>query len=82
LAVQAKIFNLMTLVTRAKYEYTIKMELQEFCDRYVDLIHATSVDLDAEPKDKWQALQDVFHWNEKMMIQNEDKVTVKLLNKK
>lgn len=78
LAVQAKIFNLMSLVTRAKCEYTIKMELQEFCDRYVDLIHATTVDLDAEPKDKWQALQDVFHWNEKMMMQNDDKVTIRV----
>ncbi|KAI9359841.1 chitin synthase [Pilaira anomala] len=58
----------------SKYEYTIQMDLQEFCDRYVDLIHATSVDLDAEPRDKWLALQDAFHWNEKMMMQGQDKV--------
>ncbi|KAG1107890.1 hypothetical protein G6F42_016197 [Rhizopus arrhizus] len=50
------------------------MELQEFCNRYMDLIHATSVELDAEPRDKWLALQDAFHWNEKMMIQENEKV--------
>jgi chitin synthase len=74
LIAQAKTFNLLQLVTRAKYEYAIQMDLQEFCDRYVDLIHATSVDLDAEPKDKWHALQDTFHWNEKMMMNCQEKV--------
>lgn len=75
LVAQAKTFHLLPLVTRAKYEYTIQMDLTEFCDRYVDLIHATSVDLDAELKDKWLALQGAFHWTEKMMIQDgQDKV--------
>lgn len=74
LTYQIKMFNIMMLVTRAKYEYNIQMDLQEFCDRYVDLIHATSVDLDADPKTKWLALQDAFHWNEKMMILGEEKV--------
>lgn len=75
LTFQIKMFNIMTLVIRAKYEYTIQMDLQEFCDRYVDLIHATSVDLDAELRTKWLALQDAFHWNEKMMILGDEKVT-------
>ncbi|KAK4513629.1 uncharacterized protein ATC70_005633 [Mucor velutinosus] len=74
LIAQAKMFQLLALAIRAKREYTIQMELQEFCDRYMDLIHATSVELDAEPRDKWLALQDAFHWNEKMMIQENEKV--------
>ncbi|CEP18844.1 hypothetical protein [Parasitella parasitica] len=74
LVAQAKVFNLMALAIRAKQEYTIQMELQEFCDRYMNLIHATSVELDAEPRDKWLALQEAFHWSEKMMIQDSDKV--------
>ena len=74
LMVQAKMFKLMSLVKRAKYEYTINMALQEFCDRYISLIQATSIDLDAEPKEEWSALQDALHWNEKMMMQGHDKV--------
>ncbi|KAI8640656.1 chitin synthase-domain-containing protein [Parasitella parasitica] len=74
LVAQAKVFNLMALTIRAKREYTIHMELQEFCDRYMNLIHATSVELDAEPREKWLALQDAFHWNDKMMIQDGEKV--------
>ncbi|GAN02162.1 glycosyltransferase family 2 protein [Mucor ambiguus] len=74
LVAQAKVFQLLPLAIRAKREYTIQMELQEFCDRYMDLIHATSVELDAEPRDKWLALQDAFHWNDKMMIQANEKV--------
>ncbi|KAL7324006.1 hypothetical protein PS15p_210586 [Mucor circinelloides] len=74
LMAQAKVFHLAALAIRAKREYTIQMELQEFCNRYMDLIHATSVELDAEPRDKWLALQDAFHWNEKMMIQENEKV--------
>lgn len=75
LMAQAKVFQLVPLAIRAKREYTIQMELQEFCDRYMDLIHATSVELDAEPRDKWLALQDAFHWNERMMIQDNEKVS-------
>jgi chitin synthase len=71
---QIKSFGLLALVNRAKYEYTMDMTLQEFCDRYIDLIHATTVDLDAELTDKWSALQEAFHWDEKMMMQDGEKV--------
>jgi chitin synthase len=71
---QIKAFGLLALVNRAKYEYTMDMTLQEFYDRYIDLIHATTVDLDAELGDKWLALQEAFHWNEKMMMQDGEKV--------
>lgn len=74
---QSKSLGLLTLVNRAKYEYTIDMTLQAFCDRYIDLIHATTVDLDAELGDKWFALQESFHWNESMMMQDGEKVSQK-----
>jgi chitin synthase len=75
LTVQVKTFHLLSLTVRARYEYTIKMDLSEFCERYADLIHATTVDLDAEPRDKWSALQEALHWNEKMMILDNEEVT-------
>lgn len=76
LTAQIKTFHLKPLVARAKYEYTINIPLQEFCERYTDLIQATSVDLDAENKDKWMALRDAFHWTDKMMILNNEKVNM------
>jgi chitin synthase len=79
LAAQIKTFHLTSIVTRAKYEYTIDMPLQEFCERYTDLIHATSVDLDAEYRDKWLALRDAFHWNDSMMILDNEKVKLLFL---
>ncbi|RCI02657.1 hypothetical protein CU098_009947, partial [Rhizopus stolonifer] len=79
LAVQSKLFKLLPLVNRAKFEYTIQMDLQEFCDRYVDIIHATSVDLDAELRDKWLALRDAFDWNDYMMAEYEEKAYINSL---
>ncbi|KAI9477794.1 MAG: chitin synthase [Benjaminiella poitrasii] len=74
LMAQIKTFRLLPLALRAKHEYAIELDLQEFCNRYADLIHATSVDLDADPVDKWLAIQETFHWDEKMMIQDNSKV--------
>ncbi|KAI8977967.1 chitin synthase [Pilobolus umbonatus] len=74
LVAQAKTFDLMQLVERAGMEYTIQMEVQEFSDRYVDLIHATAVDLDAEPREKCVALETALHWNENKMVHDKEKV--------
>ncbi|KAG1474303.1 hypothetical protein G6F56_000440 [Rhizopus delemar] len=74
LAAQIKTLHLLPLVIRARFEYTIDIDLLEFCERYADLIHATTVDLAAEPKEKFSALQEVLYWGEKMMIQLEEKV--------
>ncbi|KAG0789455.1 hypothetical protein G6F16_001778 [Rhizopus arrhizus] len=74
LAAQIKTLHLVPLVERSRLEYTIDIDLLEFCERYADLIHATAVDLAAEPKEKFLALQDVLDWDEKMMIQHEEKV--------
>ncbi|CAO3682868.1 hypothetical protein G6F70_002985 [Rhizopus microsporus] len=74
LAAQIKSLHLLPLVIRARLEYTIDMDLLEFCERYTDLIHTTTVDLAAEPKEKYLALQEALEWNEDNMLLNEEKV--------
>ncbi|CEG81436.1 Putative Chitin synthase [Rhizopus microsporus] len=74
LAAQIKSLHLLPLVIRARLEYTIDMDLLEFCERYTDLIHTTTVDLAAESKEKYLALQEALEWNEDNMLLNEEKV--------
>ncbi|KAI7863303.1 chitin synthase-domain-containing protein [Spinellus fusiger] len=74
LTAQVKLFNVLDITARSKYEYTMRIEMEEFCDRYVDLIQATVMELDAEPKDKCTALKDSLRWSERMMVIGEDKV--------
>lgn len=74
LAAQIKSLHLLPLVIRARLEYTIDMGLLEFCERYTDLIHTTTVDLAAEPQEKYSALQEALEWNEDNMLLNEEKV--------
>ncbi|OAD65823.1 glycosyltransferase family 2 protein [Phycomyces blakesleeanus NRRL 1555(-)] len=71
---QIKLFSLIDITMRSKHEYTMRIDMDEFCDRYVDLIQATVVELDAEPKDKCSALKDSLRWTERMMMIGEDKV--------
>ncbi|KAI7902811.1 chitin synthase [Cokeromyces recurvatus] len=74
LVAQIKTFQLLPFVLKAKHEYSIQLDLQEFCERYADLIYATSVDLDAESVDKLLALKEAFQWNEKMILHDTLKV--------
>ena len=74
LIAQIKLFKLLPLAEKARHEYTIQMSLEEFCERYIDLIHATSVDLSAEASEKWLALRDAFDWDEQVMVLHHTKV--------
>ncbi|KAI8368723.1 chitin synthase-domain-containing protein [Blakeslea trispora] len=74
LTAQVKLFKLLPLVEKARHEYTIQMSLKEFCERYIDLIHATSVDLDADATEKWFALKDAFDWDDQIMVLHTNKV--------
>ncbi|KAI9265590.1 chitin synthase [Sporodiniella umbellata] len=74
LLAQIKTLYLLPLVLRARSEYNIDVGLSEFCERYADLIHATSVDLAAEPKEKFIALKEALSWDESLAIQHGDKV--------
>ncbi|KAI8988510.1 chitin synthase [Mycotypha africana] len=74
LIAQIKTFDILSIIKRAKYEYTIDLDILEFCDRYENVINATSVDLDADPKAKLSALKDTYGWDKSMMTLSEEKV--------
>ncbi|KAG0173895.1 hypothetical protein DFQ30_006726 [Apophysomyces sp. BC1015] len=71
---QIKMFQIMQLCKRTKHEYTMQFEIPEFCERYVNLIQTTAVELDAEPTKKCVALSELYEWDESMMIVDEEKV--------
>lgn len=79
LAGQVQMYQLVDLALRARHEYLVRISIDEFCERYKELIEETSISDSGgqvSPSDQCHALMGVFNWNVRMMVIGYDHVSL------
>lgn len=79
LAGQVQMYQLVDLALRARHEYLVRISIDEFCERYKELIEETSISDyggQVSPSDQCHALMGVFNWNVRMMVIGYDHVSL------